>query len=96
MRLKFYEAKDSRIILLQNKKNLGLTKSLNILVKESNSNYIFRQDADDISRNERIRKQLEFLTKNSLDACFAQAVTYKQAKYYTEKVCTFLQIYYLR
>tara|TARA_X000000368_G_C23057952_1_gene724978 strand:+ start:3842 stop:4537 length:696 start_codon:yes stop_codon:yes gene_type:complete len=80
LRLKFYEARDSRIILLQNKENLGLTKSLNILVKESNSNYIFRQDADDISRTERIRKQLEFLTNNSLDACFAQAVNSQTGK----------------
>ncbi len=80
LKLKSYEANDSRIVLFQNKKNLGLTKSLNILIKKSNSNYIVRQDADDISKIERINLQLDFLIKNSLDACFSQAKTMQTGK----------------
>jgi len=80
LKLKSYEANDSRIVLFQNKKNLGLTKSLNILIKKSNSNYIVRQDADDISKIERISLQLDFLIKNSLDACFSQAKTMQTGK----------------
>ena len=54
---------DSRITLFKNSKNLGLTKSLNILARNSNGAYIARQDADDISLDERIEKQLSFLKK---------------------------------
>ena len=41
--------KDSRVKVFNNEKNIGLTRSLNILLKESRGNYIARHDADDIS-----------------------------------------------
>ena len=40
---------DKRIKLLKIKKNIGLTKSLNKLLKISNGKYIARQDSDDVS-----------------------------------------------
>ena len=47
---KFQQYSDeSKIKIFQNKENLGLTKSLNILIKKAEGKYIFRQDSDDIS-----------------------------------------------
>ena len=40
---------DKRIKIIENKKNIGLTKSLNKLLKISNGKYIARQDSDDVS-----------------------------------------------
>ena len=53
--------KDSRIKVFNNNKNLGLTKSLNILIKESEGKLIFRQDSDDISLPNRLLKQTSLL-----------------------------------
>lgn len=53
--------KDPRIKLFNNKQNIGLTKSLNFLIKHSKGKYIARQDADDISLNFRLEKQLNLL-----------------------------------
>lgn len=52
---------DSRIRLIDNNKNLGLTQSLNIGLKLAEGKYIARQDADDISDPERIEKQVSYL-----------------------------------
>jgi len=62
--LKKYKKQDKRIILIQNKKNLGLTKSLNIALKKSKGKYIARMDADDISLPNRLKIQYEYLEKN--------------------------------
>lgn len=59
--LKEYAKKDKRIVLVHNDKNLGLTKSLNKGIKMAKGEYIARQDADDISVPERLRKEIEFL-----------------------------------
>lgn len=55
---------DKRILIINNKKNLGLTKSLNIALKLAKGKYIARQDADDISLPQRFKKQYSFLEKN--------------------------------
>ena len=64
---------DERVKIFNNKKNIGLTKSLNKLIYLSNGNFIARQDSDDISEENRILKQYEFLLKKDLDACTARA-----------------------
>ena len=46
---------DKRVKIFKNEKNLGLTKSLNILISNSNSKYIARQDSDDISHRDRLK-----------------------------------------
>ena len=56
--------KDPRIRLINNEKNIGLTKSLNKAIKIAQGEYIVRQDADDISLPQRLEKQVEFLEKN--------------------------------
>jgi glycosyltransferase involved in cell wall biosynthesis len=55
---------DKRIILYQNPKNIGYTNSLNYGLSLTNSKYIARQDADDISVSNRIEKQISFLEAN--------------------------------
>lgn len=62
--LEEYSQKDSRIILIKNEGNLGLTKNLNKAIKMSKGDYIARMDADDISETKRFEKQIEFLEKN--------------------------------
>jgi len=62
--IKKYTKKDKRIVLIQGKKNIGLTKSLNKGLKIAKRKYIARIDADDIALPERLKKQYEYLEKN--------------------------------
>lgn len=55
---------DSRIRLLYNEKNEGLTKNLNKMILCSNGEYIARMDSDDVCMYNRIERQVEFLKKN--------------------------------
>lgn len=55
---------DPRIKIINNDKNIGLTKSLNKGIVIAKGEYIARQDADDISMPERLQKEVEFLAKN--------------------------------
>ena len=59
-----YAAIDNRIIMVVNKDNLGLTRSLNKGLHLARGEYIARMDADDISFPERFEKQLAYLCKN--------------------------------
>ena len=52
--LQDFENIDERIKVYKNSKNIGLTKSLNILIDKSVGKYIARQDADDISKPEKV------------------------------------------
>jgi len=56
--------KKKNIKIFKNKKNQGLPYSLNKAIKKTNSNLIFRMDADDISQKDRISKQVSFMNKN--------------------------------
>lgn len=67
-----WQKKDERIVSIQNKKNLGLAKSLNNCIKISKSEFIARMDADDYSYENRLKEQLIFLeqqTKYSFCGC---------------------------
>ena len=55
---------DKRIVCIHNEKNLGLTPSLNIGIKAANGKYIARQDADDISLADRLKKQVVFMEEH--------------------------------
>lgn len=67
-------SKDKRIKIFKNKKNLGLTKSLNLLLAESKGQYVARQDSDDLSISERFTKQLNYIENNNLDLCGSRAI----------------------
>jgi len=55
---------DDRIVLVKNKKNLGVSCTLNIGLGAAKGEYIIRMDADDISRSCRIKRQVEFMDAN--------------------------------
>jgi len=55
---------DPRIKLINNKKNIGLTKSLNKGLRLARGEYIARQDSDDFSMPERLEKEVLFLDHN--------------------------------
>lgn len=55
-----YANQDQRIVLLQNRKNLGLSQSLNKGLVLAQGNYIARQDADDVSMRERLATQIGY------------------------------------
>lgn len=59
-----YKNLDNRIIVIKNKKNIGLTKSLNKAIKLARGDYIARHDADDFSDKNRIIKQLKYIKKS--------------------------------
>ena len=67
------DIKDSRLKIFRNKDNLGLTKSLNILIKKSQGQILARQDSDDISLPTRLEIQYNTLHKSQLDACTTRA-----------------------
>ena len=58
-----YKSKDSRIKFFKNSTNIGLTKSLNFLIDNSDGEIIARQDADDISLDYRFEKQIIYLNE---------------------------------
>ncbi|MDQ3072975.1 MAG: glycosyltransferase family 2 protein, partial [Bacteroidota bacterium] len=55
---------DPRIRIIHNNKNKGLSFSLNSGLEASFGVYVARQDADDISLRDRLRKQVDFMEKN--------------------------------
>lgn len=56
---------DRRIRIMNNSKNLGLTRSLNKAIKVAKGRYIARMDADDISLPQRFEKQISVLQGNT-------------------------------
>lgn len=56
--------RDNRIKIINNKKNLGLPKSLNTAIEQAKGKYIARMDSDDISFPERLEKQVRYLEEN--------------------------------
>lgn len=65
---------DNRVKVFRNHNNLGLTKSLNLLINESNGKYLARQDADDWSEETRFEKQLKFMNDENIDVVYARSV----------------------
>ena len=51
-----YMDNDTRIVLILNKTNIGLTRSLNVALHKCKGKYIARMDADDISFPNRFEK----------------------------------------
>ena len=59
-----YKKIDTRIKVFRNIKNLGLTKSLNIAIKNATGEFLARMDDDDISISDRFESQLAEFKKN--------------------------------
>jgi len=71
--IKRFKDKDTRIKMFENTVNIGLTKSLNTLIKNSQGTYLARQDSDDISLNYRFQYQLEYFKKYDCDFVLSRA-----------------------
>ncbi|WP_160726185.1 glycosyltransferase family 2 protein [Bacillus sp. USDA818B3_A] len=56
--------KDSRLKVYHLDKNLGQTYALNYGIDQARGDWIFRQDADDISLPERLEKQITFIKEH--------------------------------
>lgn len=69
-----YAKGDNRLKIYKNEKNIGLTKSLNILIKNSKGDYIARQDADDVSLNHRLDIQIKRIMNKNLDFVISRAI----------------------
>ena len=62
--IKTYAKEDKRIKILVNKTNQGEAKCRNRLLKNSKTEFIAWMDADDISLEDRLQKQMDFLKQN--------------------------------
>lgn len=62
--LKKIAQSDSRIKIISYEKNRGLSHALNECLAVSQGKYIARQDDDDVSKPERLKKQVQFLDEN--------------------------------
>jgi len=71
---------NKKVKIFRNKRNIGLTKSLNILINKSNGFFIARQDADDFSLPNRILEQIIFLNKYDLDVCTTRSLNMETKK----------------
>lgn len=58
-----WSKKDKRIVVVD-KKNTGLTSSLNIGLEKSNGKYIARIDADDVWLSSKLESQVDFMEKH--------------------------------
>ena len=65
---------DNRIKMYKNNENIGLTKSLNKLLKVAKGSFIGRQDADDISFPNRFSYQIEYIKKTKAKIVTARAI----------------------
>ena len=77
---KKFQLKDKRILFSSNKKNIGLTKSLNNLAQKASGSLIARHDADDISLPYRIEEQIQFMKKKKLDAVTTRSLVKQNNK----------------
>ena len=68
-----YSKADKRISIFKNEKNIGLTKSLNLLINKSDGEFIARQDDDDISLSHRIETQIKVIKDLNLDFATSRA-----------------------
>ena len=57
--------KDSRVSIIKNPCNVGITKSLNIGLRNAKGKYIARMDADDISSPDRFEKEFCYMEKHA-------------------------------
>lgn len=55
---------DKRITIVKHKKTQGIAKSLNDAIKESTGKYLIRMDADDISMQDRLEKQIIYMEEH--------------------------------
>lgn len=73
--LRSYE--DSRIKILNNVQNMGLTKSLNIALQHAKGKYIARMDSDDVAMPQRLLHQFDYMENHLAAAvlgCYTKGI----------------------
>ena len=78
--LKDLKNQDERIKLFKNQKNIGLTKTLNKMIKISKGDFIARQDADDYSLPGRFETQLKMMKKYEIKISTSRALELETKK----------------
>ncbi|MGN0443407.1 MAG: glycosyltransferase family 2 protein [Acutalibacteraceae bacterium] len=82
---------DTRIKVLRNTENIGLTKSLNKALNVAKGEFIARMDSDDISEPQRFQKQVDFLSEHEeVIVCGTWAKFFgewKEERYTHETIC---------
>lgn len=63
--VKEFSRVDKRIIVIENKDNLGLTKNLNKAIFLAKGKYIARMDSDDISDKDRLKTQYDYMESHT-------------------------------
>lgn len=83
-----FTEKDSRIISLKNKSNIGLPASLNKGIAVSQGAYIARADADDLNLPARLEKQFKFMQDNpEIDVLGTGAFLLDESRQRVNTVC---------
>lgn len=89
-----YRDKDSRISVLCNDQNIGLTKSLNKGLENANCEFVARMDADDIAFPDRLKLQLQYLLNNpDIAVLGTNAIAFKGAWFNFERELLMPQSY---
>ncbi len=57
--------KDTRLRVFRNKENYGLGRAANLAISKAKGKFLTRFDADDLMPENRLKKQVKFLQKNS-------------------------------
>ncbi|MBA3704886.1 MAG: glycosyltransferase family 2 protein [Bacteroidetes bacterium] len=72
---------DKRINYVKNEKNIGLIATLNYAISITDTEYMVRMDADDISLPDRIDRQIDFMQRNeSVWVCGSQVEYFGQSQ----------------
>jgi glycosyltransferase involved in cell wall biosynthesis len=69
--LSYYKEKDNRIRLINNKKNIGLARSMNKAAAIAKTDIFARMDADDTSEKKRLEIQYKTIKNNTYDVIFS-------------------------
>ncbi|MEG0856253.1 MAG: glycosyltransferase family 2 protein [Terrisporobacter sp.] len=65
-----YLKKDERIKYIKLEKNMGISNARNIAIKESRGRFIAFLDSDDIWKEDKLNKQVNFMVKNNYSFSF--------------------------
>lgn len=76
----FFKEAKIKYIGLKNKENKGVSENLNILVANSNGNYVSILSGDDWYEEANIESRLQFLLKNDLDVVLADGYKFIESK----------------
>src|SRR5690242_18796895 len=64
---------DPRIVIYNNEKNLGQTRSLNVGLEKAKAKYIARMDADDLAYPRWLEEQYQYITSHDVSVVTTKA-----------------------